>query len=159
MNVSGVAPGALQATTMSGASRVGGPGSENRMQSAIGAAAQLFGMSAQDLTAALSSGQSMASVAAAKGISSSTLLSTVKSAIQQAAPQGSTGPTGAVLERIAKRITDHTGPVHRRHRAPGAAPTVLGTSTPGAAPPGTATTGAISAGSPDAATTGFDVRA
>jgi len=157
MQVSGIAPGAVQATTMSGASRLGGAGSEQRMQAAIGAAAQLFQMSPSAVAAAVGGGQSLSSLAAAKGISSSSLLDAVKAGIAQAAPQGSTGPSGALLDRIAGRIVNHTGGGHRHHRAGSAS--ALTAPAPAPAAPATATATATSsssaAGSPGAAS-GFD---
>ncbi|HTZ45818.1 MAG TPA: hypothetical protein VMB79_18295 [Jatrophihabitans sp.] len=105
-------------STYSGASRAGGPGSDQRMQAALSAASQLFGMSTGQLQSSLASGQSMSAIAASKGISAQDLTSTLESAISSTAPQGS-APSQSMLDRIAGNIAHHTGAVgsagHHRH--------------------------------------------
>jgi len=103
-------------TTVSGASRVGGSGYEDRMQGAIDGAAQLFGMTPDALASTLSSGQSLSSLAAGKGVSQSDLVQAISTGIQQAQPQASGGPTGATLSLVAGRIANH---VHRGHHGHG----------------------------------------
>jgi len=121
MNVSGVswnpAASGVSATTMSGASRVGGWGSEQRMQAALGAAAQLFGMSSQQLQASVAGGESMAGIAASKGISADALSASLQSAISAAMPQGASA-SSALVARIAGRIANHSGPIQFRGSSP-----------------------------------------
>ena len=97
----------------------GSVGSNERgagMQAALGAVSQLLGMSQADLQKALASGQSMTSLAQAKGISTDTLVSTIKQAIQQSLPAGAPALSDDVLTRMADRISQHTGPVGGGHR-------------------------------------------
>ena len=114
----------MSADTWSGASRAGGSGAEGRMAAAVSAVSSLFLMSSAQLTSALASGQSMTSIATAKGVSSSDLMTAIKTGVQQGAPQGSAAPGGSVLTKIASNIAQHTGSVtggHHRHRGGGTA--------------------------------------
>ena len=81
----------------------------------MGAAAQLFGMSAQDLRSALAGGQSLDDIAKAKGVSQDDLRSTITHALSGASPQGSSAPSDATLDRIADRIATHHGGHHGGH--------------------------------------------
>jgi len=134
VDVSGVMPGNVQATTMSGASRMGGPGSEDRMQGAMNSAAQLFGMTPQDLATAVDGGQSLSAIAAAKGVSQSDLLSAITNGIQQTSSQGSIGPTGPLADQIANRIAHHAGGRHHHHGAPSIGTAAATSATAGSAP-------------------------
>ena len=138
MDVSGVMPGNVQATTMSGASRMGGPGSEDRMQGAMTGAAQLLGMTPQDLAAAVDGGQSLSGIAAAKGVSQSDLLGAITKGIQQTSAQGSIGPTGPLPDQIANRIAHHAGGRHHHHAAASTGTGPVSTTTgPASTPSGT----------------------
>lgn len=121
-------PGAVpQADAWSGASRAGGPGSEGRLAGAMTAVAGLLSMSTDQLGAALAAGQSMSSLASAKGVSGADLMSAIKTGVQDGAPQGAAAPTDTVLNKIATNIANHTGAVtgsthhhHHGHATPAA---------------------------------------
>ncbi len=96
--------------TWSGASRrLGGSGAVGRMQASIGAASQLLGMQPQDLIRQLGGGQSLSAVAASKGVSGASLMSTLTRAVASAAPQGSQPLGGDLLQTVAARIAGATG--------------------------------------------------
>jgi len=136
MNVSSAAAAGVNPTpvTWSAGSRpMGGPGASHRMDAAIGASAQLFGMSTDDLKKAMDGGQSILDVAASKGVSSSSVLDAIQKAIGQSAPAGATAPQGDMAARIAQRIAGH----HKHHHGSGGQ-TATATTT-------TATTGAAGA--------------
>lgn len=109
MELSGVAAAGAKPMTMSGASRMGGGGSEQRMRGAVSGAAQLLKMNAGDLSTMLNAGQSLAAIATSKGVARSDLLDAIKQGVQHATPQGATGVSGSLLDRIAGRIADHSG--------------------------------------------------
>jgi hypothetical protein len=97
------------AATWSGASRrSGGPGAVGRMQAAVGAVAQLLNMPSSDLVRQLGAGNSLTSVAAAKGVSADAVTSTVARAVSTAVPQGRQPLSGDQLASVASRIADAT---------------------------------------------------
>jgi hypothetical protein len=152
MNVTSVTATNVRPMTMSGASRVGGPGSADRMQGALSATANLFGMSTDQLVSAVQGGRSLSSLAASKGVSQSDLLNAIKQGIQNATPQGASGPSASQLDTIASRIANHTGGrVHHHHHGHGgqAASAVNGA---------TSTSGSTSTSSSDG-TSGFSALA
>jgi uncharacterized protein YidB (DUF937 family) len=70
---------------------------------AMDAAAKLLGMSSSDLRTALQSGQSLASIAASKGIGQDALTSAMAKAIQQANPNVSADQAAKMATAIATR--------------------------------------------------------
>jgi hypothetical protein len=97
------------AATWSGASRrAGGPGAVGRMQAAIGAVSQLLQTPPQELVRRLGGGQSLSSLAAARGVPSSTLLAAVTKAVATAVPQGAQPLSGQLLDSVASRIAGST---------------------------------------------------
>jgi hypothetical protein len=115
---------ASSVTTTSGASRVGGAGSDQRMQAALSAAAQLFGTTTTQLQSDLASGQSLSTIANSKSIGQQQLQSTLQQAISSVTPQGSQPLSATLVAKIASRIAQHTGSVHgsaHHHSRPDAA--------------------------------------
>jgi hypothetical protein len=88
---------------------MGGGGGVARMQSAIGAVSQLLKVSASDLVKQLGTGQSLTSVASAKGISADTVVATVAKAVSSSVPQGREPLSGDLLQQISSRIASSTG--------------------------------------------------
>ena len=97
------------AATWSGASRrAGGPGGVARMQAAVTAVAQLLRTTPSQLVQQLGAGQSMTSLAAARGVSQSTLLATVGRAVSSTVPQGAQPLSGSLLDTVSARIAGTT---------------------------------------------------
>jgi hypothetical protein len=89
-----------------GATGVGASGGHRHrrhhaMSTAIDATSQLLGTSAADLASALQSGQSLAAVAASKGVSSDDLVSAIATALQQA----DSGLSADDARNLATRLT------------------------------------------------------
>ena len=82
---------------------------QNRPHPAMDAAAKLMGMSASDLRSAMQSGQSLASIAASKGITQSALTAAMSSAIQQANPSVTADQATKVATAIATRTASAGG--------------------------------------------------
>jgi hypothetical protein len=87
--------------------------------------AQLLSLSTDDLTADLESGQTLASLASAKGISRSDLLTTVETDLTQNAPSAGAHSSGAPqltsdqLQRLAGDIVDGVLPTPRNWQSDG----------------------------------------
>jgi hypothetical protein len=86
-------------------------------QSVLDSAAQVLGMSAQDIQSAFQSGQSLADLAQQKGISKDQLVSAVAQGIQSLNLPGSPDPS-----QMAQRIVDRAGGLsgQRHHHGLGA---------------------------------------
>ncbi|MDE3205754.1 MAG: hypothetical protein KGQ66_16225 [Acidobacteriota bacterium] len=120
MNVSGLGAGwpaamagagsntGVGAATWSGASRMGGPGSVGRMQSAVTSMAQLLGTTPSQLAAQLGQGQSLMSVANGYGVSSSSVISAIARGLTNSVPQGASPSSPDALQTIAARIAHAT---------------------------------------------------
>jgi hypothetical protein len=97
------------AATWSGASRrAGGAGGVGRMQASVTAVAQLLKTTPAELVQQLGKGQSMSSLAAAKGVSPSSLLATVSKAVASTVPQGAQPLSGSLLDSVSSRIAATT---------------------------------------------------
>ena len=87
--------------------------------------AQLLGLSSDELTADLESGQTLSSLASAKGISGSDLLETVETDLTQNAPSAGVGSTNAPpltsdqLQQLAGGIVDGVLPTPRSWQSDG----------------------------------------
>jgi len=115
MNIAGIAAvgsgtkvSTTQASTWSGASRLGGSGSVGRMKAAVGAVARLTGTTASNVVSQLGQGKSLASVAKSSGVSHAAVMASVTKAISTAVPQGSQPLSGSQLETVASRIVKAT---------------------------------------------------
>jgi hypothetical protein len=79
------------------------------------AVAGLLGISTSTLQSDLASGQTMASLASSKGVSSSSLISAISSVLASNAPQGGTAQSASQLAQMATNIADgHRGGHHHR---------------------------------------------
>ena len=97
------------AATWSGASRrAGGAGGVGRIQASVTAVAQLLKTTPAELVQQLGTGQSMSSLAAAKGVSPSRLLATVSRAVAATVPQGAQPLSGSLLDQVSSRIAATT---------------------------------------------------
>jgi len=88
------------------------------MAGAMTAVASLLSMTPDQLGSAVASGQSMSSLATAKGVSSTDLLGAITSGLQESVPQRASAPSSSVLHKIASNIANHAGAVsgsHHRH--------------------------------------------
>jgi lambda repressor-like predicted transcriptional regulator len=77
--------------------------------------AKLLGLSVSQLTQDMKSGTTLESLASQKGISSSTLISTIESDLQANAPQGAPPSFSSVLDKIATSIANGTPPGGGHH--------------------------------------------
>lgn len=116
-----------------------------RLQDVTAAVAKELGMSTDDLTQALRSGQSMDQIAQSKGVSHDDLVATISQALQSSATTGqSTDPDQ--IKALAERIAGAKGHHHHHHHradgvdAGGAQATTTGTATSGDATAPTAPT-------------------
>jgi hypothetical protein len=84
---------------------------KERMTKAMQPAAELLGMSNDDLKAALEQGQSLSDIATAKGVSRDDLLAVIKAGLKNNAPEGAPELSETQLDNLASRIADrsHTG--------------------------------------------------
>jgi lambda repressor-like predicted transcriptional regulator len=103
---------------------------QGRSHPVMDAAANLLGMSSSDLRSEMQSGQSLASIASARGISQDTLTAALAAAIQQANPTVSSDQASTVATAIATRTPGAGGP---SVPAPGAGATDPTTGTQGTA--------------------------
>jgi hypothetical protein len=72
--------------------------------------AQLLGVSTNQLSSDLQSGQKLSSLASAAGVSSSNLLSSVEADLKSSAPQGAPSLSGTQLQQMATNIVNGQGP-------------------------------------------------
>lgn len=99
MSISAINPSALSSTARVQGSDNQGQGEGNR-KVALGAAATALGISNPDLRTALSGGQTIATVAQSKGISTSTVTDAVSSALSAANPSMSQDRAASVAARF-----------------------------------------------------------
>jgi hypothetical protein len=136
------AAGAIGDVSAPGAASVSGTGATHGHhhhhhhggENAMSAASTLLGMSTSDLTAALQSGQSLASIASSKSVSQSALISALASALQGSG----SNLTSDQATQIATQMATHVSGTQSR---------------PGSATPQQAAATAWSAGTPTAAST------
>jgi hypothetical protein len=94
-----------------------GGGMRAHFQKILQPVADKLGMSADDLSAALKGGKSLAEIAQSKGISRDDLVATVADAITKNRPPGSAQGDAT---QMANRMVDHVRGGHRGHHAHGA---------------------------------------
>jgi len=104
---------------------------QTRMQQALAPVAELFGESPDQLMSELQSGNtSLSALAASKGISQTDLVNTIKSGLQQSAPNNGTALSDTQLTNLADRIANRKHGVHHHHHHGGnAAVSATSTST------------------------------
>jgi hypothetical protein len=116
MNVQGISTGQT-AAAWSTASPIAGGHHDGHYQAAMGSVADLLGESLTQLATDTRT-QSLAQLAAAKGIDPSALQAAIKSGLQQAGSQLS----GTRLDNIAERIANMPPHRHRVHASAGGIP-------------------------------------
>ena len=94
---------ATQATTVAAATR-GHHHHRHGGGNVMSAAAQSLGMSTSDLTSALQSGQSLASIASSKGVSQSSLVSALATALQGSGSNLTADQATQIATQIATRV-------------------------------------------------------
>lgn len=87
-----------------------GTQSGSQQQPTLSNTAQLLGLSSDQLTSALQSGQTLSSLASSKGVSSSDLLASVEKDMKANAPQGAPSLSTDQLQQIATSVINGVAP-------------------------------------------------
>jgi hypothetical protein len=91
---------------------------KERMAKAMQPAAELLGISTDDLKAALEQGESLSDIAASKGVSRDDLLAAIKEGLKSNAPEGAPALSETQLDNLANRIADRSHTAGARPSGP-----------------------------------------
>lgn len=105
MSISAIGSGDTSALQRVQQAQRSGHGHSGMRKAGMDAAAQTLGVSSSDLMSALNNGQSLASIAQAKGVSTDSLTSAISGALTKANPS----LTSARAQQIAQRMVSGVG--------------------------------------------------